>query len=119
MKVRIRSLVERPCSHVSSSPRAFDGPFGLWSIQQKTPAGFLPVRWVGANPLKSPFTGSKEMATSVPILFGIFIAPRGVSAAVQTISGKCADTSVSAFFFFLTLKETVICNTITKQDEDR
>lgn len=63
-------------------------------IQQKSPAGSQPIRQVGISPLKPPFAGEGKMGPPVPILFGIFIAPWGRSAAVEAIDRKQANTSV-------------------------
>lgn len=94
-------------------------PFGPLSGRQKVPDAFLPLRRAGANPRKSPPAGLEKMAASVPILFRIFMAPRGASADVQTRSGMCVNTSIFTFIYLFSFwEEIVIFNTITKQDEE-
>lgn len=114
--VRQTHGLRSPAAVQSSSPGAFVGPS---SSRQKVPDRFLPLRWAGANPLKSSPAGVEKVAASVPFLFGIFIAPRGASAAVQARSGMCVNTSVFTFIYlFLSWEETVIFNTIAKQVEE-
>lgn len=76
----------------SSSSAAFVRPFDPPTTR------LLLLKWVDANLLKIPFTGSEKMVSPVHNLVGIFTVAGGVSAAVQTINGKWVHTSVPAFF---------------------
>lgn len=99
-------------------PSSSSGVF-VWPFDPPT-TRLLPIRWVDANLLKLPFTGSEkttyELVSPVHNLVGIFNCGGGVSAAVQTINGKWVHTSVPAFFNLG--RNLVLFNTITKQSED-
>jgi hypothetical protein len=94
------------------------GPLASY-LPCRDPNWVLPIRQIGGNSLNLPFAGEEKTITPVPLLFGVFITPQGGSAAVWTINGKQAQTSVCNVFCIKLVKKMSDLQHHCRQDRDR